>query len=212
MREISNTILIVCISILVVSAGCCDRSRAKMSTRAILADTPEMAFKEFWQGGLEGNEDLVNQVSSYPPNDWLGDCVGSSDSNRLAEPIRFSSTIGLDSQGAKSTDGNVQPLRVSFSGENITENLRSLAIDIFASRIAWERVRIDGKRILGDEARLDITIATHHGNMESGRTFGVALKRTGTEWKVIGAVETGVLAFVDENFRYAEQRPACQAK
>ena len=175
--------------------------------------SPEIALEKFWQSSFNGNEKMVNAIASLPSDDWLNSCVGKSLSNQNTSNSNHTvldKEIVTESKTVEGEKGYNTDLEVSFSGENISDNIRIFSRYIYGSKIKWNRFNVTDKRSYNDEALLNVEIANYSGDFSNSEKFVFAFKKVEDEWKIIGIIQTGVFKFVDDQIHYGSFRPVCK--
>lgn len=173
--------------------------------------SPEIALEKYWQASFNGDEKMVNTVSSIPNEYWWTNCISQSSPKKDNSDKDKIILVREDMSESKSVRQNdIYNKETSFSGENIPDNIRIFSRYIFGSKVKWNRFKVVDKHSYNDETLLNIEIANYSGDFSNSEKFAFAFKKIEDEWKIIGIIQTGVFKFVDDQIRYGDFRPICK--
>jgi hypothetical protein len=173
--------------------------------------SPETALETYIHGAITGNEKLVNAIAIRANDDWLNECINKSqtENEEIVNNLELSSNQEmLKTQTEEKRNSEEQ--KVSFNGDNVSENIRIFSRYIFVGKIAKERFKIVDKQMFDSEALLRVEISDNRGNFSNSEKFAFAFTKINNEWKIIGIVQTGVFEFVDNKIQYGSPRPLCK--
>ena len=163
---------------------------------------PKQTFLTYWNASLRGNVKIIKKITSFPPKDIFQDCVGNKTEIENAP---------LPRKIVPNKNKPENPTKNIFLAEDIPEEISLESMSIFESKINFERVKIENKKIYKTEAIMFVSKLNENGLMEDPLTdeLVVFFKKTEKGWKIVG-IPSRAKEFSDlNNINYAKPRPKC---
>ena len=169
---------------------------------------PEIIFRRFLTASLSGDEKTVNEISSFPEQDWLRDCRGESTNDGLDSSAATFSKLAESNVMAPSSE--IGAPKIGFRGTNITDDIRQFARFVYVAKIQNDRFRIVEQRQFKDEALLVVEFSDSQKNFSKSQRMDVAFLRRNGVWKLVGIIENGgQFDLIHKDVKYGTDRPTC---